>query len=210
MPRARFQTTAGELAARFDLALRGDPAQAIDGVGTLAGAGPTQLSFLANPKYRGQLAQSAAGLVVMRAADAEGHGGNALVAADPYVAYARIAALFDDAPAFDPGIHPSAAIDPAAEVDPGASIGPFVSVGAGSRIAAGARLPDLSGQADPGRELPHRLHRPDRPRDDEPRRRCGRGLAAGAGGALGRPRARGAGAADAGLISAPAAGRARR
>ncbi len=140
MPRARFQTTAGELAGRFDLALRGDPAQAIDGVGTLAGAGPTQLSFLANPKYRGQLAQSAAGLVVMRAADADGHAGNVLVAADPYVAYARIAALFDETPAFDAGIHPSAAVDPAAEVDPGASIGPFVSVGAGSRIAAGARL----------------------------------------------------------------------
>ena len=40
MPRVRFQTTAGELAARFALALRGDPAQVVDGVGTLAGAGP--------------------------------------------------------------------------------------------------------------------------------------------------------------------------
>ena len=140
MRHARFQTTAGALAARFELALRGDPAQVIDGVGTLAGAGPTQLSFLANPKYRAQLAQSAAGLVVMRAADADGHAGNALVAADPYVAYARIAALFDGAPAFDAGIHPSAVVDPAAEVDPGASIGPFVFVGAGSRIAAGARI----------------------------------------------------------------------
>ena len=140
MRHARFQTTAGALAARFELALRGDPAQVIDGVGTLAGARPTQLSFLANPKYRAQLAQSAAGLVVMRAADADGHAGNALVAADPYVAYARIAALFDGAPAFDAGIHPSAVVDPAAEVDPGASIGPFVFVGAGSRIAAGARI----------------------------------------------------------------------
>ncbi|MCW5580741.1 MAG: UDP-3-O-(3-hydroxymyristoyl)glucosamine N-acyltransferase [Luteimonas sp.] len=140
MPRTRFATTAGELAARFELDLRGDPAQPIDGVGTLASAGTTQLSFLANPKYRGQLAQSTAGLVVMRAADAEGHAGNALIAADPYVAYARIAALFEDAPATDAGIHPSAAIDPSATIDSGASIGPFVFVGAGSRIGAGARL----------------------------------------------------------------------
>ena len=140
MPRVRFQTTAGELAARFALALRGDPAQVVDGVGTLAGAGPTQLSFLANPKYRGQLAQSSAGLVVMRAADADGHGGNALLADDPYVAYARIAALFDDVALSDPGIHPSAVVDPGAEIDSGASIGPFAFVGAGSRIAAGARL----------------------------------------------------------------------
>ncbi|MCA0394222.1 MAG: UDP-3-O-(3-hydroxymyristoyl)glucosamine N-acyltransferase [Proteobacteria bacterium] len=141
MPRVPFQITAGELAGRFGLELRGgDPALAIEGVGTLSGAGPAQLSFLANPKYRAQLAQSSAGLVVMRGADAEGHAGAALVAADPYVAYARIAALFDRAPAADAGIHPSAVIDATAEVDPGAAVGPFVAIGAGSRVAAGARL----------------------------------------------------------------------
>ena len=141
MPRVPFQITAGELAGRFGLELSGgDPALAIEGVGTLSGAGPAQLSFLANPKYRAQLAQSSAGLVVMRAADAEGHAGAALVAADPYVAYARIAALFDRAPAADAGIHPSAVIDATAEVDPGAAVGPFVAIGAGSRVAAGARL----------------------------------------------------------------------
>ncbi len=141
MPRVPFQITAGELAGRFGLELSGgDPALAIEGVGTLSGAGPAQLSFLANPQYRAQRAQSSAGLVVMRAADAEGHAGAALVAADPYVAYARIAALFDRAPAADAGIHPSAVIDATAEVDPGAAVGPFVAIGAGSRVAAGARL----------------------------------------------------------------------
>ena len=131
---------AADLAQRYALQLRGDGDVALHGVATLANAGPGELAFLANPRYRAQLAQTRAGAVVMRAADAEGHDGNALVAADPYVAYAKIAALFDDAPAFDAGIHPSAVVDPAAEIDPGASIGPFVSVGAGSRIAAGARL----------------------------------------------------------------------
>ena len=72
MRHARFQTTAGALAARFELALRGDPAQVIDGVGTLAGAGPTQLSFLANPKYRAQLAQSAGRALALFAGDTLG------------------------------------------------------------------------------------------------------------------------------------------
>ena len=140
MPRHGFQVSAGELAERFGLVLRGDASRLVDGVATLAGAGPTQLSFLANPKYRGQLAASQAGLVVMRAADAEGHAGDALVAADPYVAYARIAALFEDDGASAEGVHPSASIHAEADVAPGASIGPFTSVGARSRIAAGARI----------------------------------------------------------------------
>ncbi|TWT20216.1 UDP-3-O-(3-hydroxymyristoyl)glucosamine N-acyltransferase [Luteimonas marina] len=140
MPRSGFQVSAGELAERFGLALRGDATRLIDGVGTLAGAGPTQLSFLANPKYRGQLAASRAGLVVMRAADADGHDGDALVASDPYVAYARIAALFEPVEAPEAGIHPTAVVHPDARVEQGAAIGPHASIGARSRIAAGASI----------------------------------------------------------------------
>jgi len=140
MPRRGFQVSAGELADRFGLALRGDATRLIDGVGTLAGAGPTQLSFLANPKYRGQLAASRAGLVVMRAIDADGHDGDALVAVDPYVAYARIAALFEPVAAPEAGVHPSAVVHPDAHVEPGAAIGPHASIGARSRIAAGANV----------------------------------------------------------------------
>ena len=141
MPPQSPEITAGELAERFALELRGDAGRLIDGVGTLAAASPTQLSFLANPKYRGQLATSRAGLVVMRADDAEGHPGDALITPTPYVAYARIAALFDDSPADAlPGVHPSATIHPDARIDPGAEVGPFTSIGARSRIAAGARI----------------------------------------------------------------------
>jgi UDP-3-O-[3-hydroxymyristoyl] glucosamine N-acyltransferase len=140
MARRAVQIRAGDLAERFALALRGDPGRTIEGVGTLAGAGPSQLSFLANPRYRGQLATTSAGLVVARERDVEGHDGDVLLARDPYVAFARIAALFDEAPAHEPGIHPTAVVDPAAEVDPAASVGPLACVGAGSRIAAGARI----------------------------------------------------------------------
>lgn len=132
--------TAADLAVRFGLGLRGDPDTAIAGVATLAGAGPDQLAFLANPKYRGQLAHTRAGVVVMREDDAAGYVGTALLAPDPYVAFAKIAALFEPRPAPAPGIHPSAVVDPGAQVHPSAQVGPFVAIGARSRIEAGAVL----------------------------------------------------------------------
>jgi len=127
-----------EIAARFGLETRGDAATRISSVATLARAGAGQLAFLANPRYRSQLADSAAAAVVMRAADAEGHAGTALVAADPYVAFAKIAALFDPPPPLQPGVHASAVVDASARIDPQAQVGPFTSIGARSRIAAGA------------------------------------------------------------------------
>lgn len=135
MPMPAF--AASELALRFGLELRGEDRQ-VHGVGTLAMAGPDQLGFLANPRYRSQLADTAAGVVVLRAEDADARAGTLLVARDPYVAFARIASLFEPRPARVPGIHPSAAIDPTATVDPAAQVGPHVAIGARSRIGAGA------------------------------------------------------------------------
>ncbi|MGY1529715.1 UDP-3-O-(3-hydroxymyristoyl)glucosamine N-acyltransferase [Luteimonas sp. A649] len=130
--------TAAALAERFGLALRGDGGVVIDAVATLAGAGPRQLSFLSNPRYRSQLAGSGAGIVVVHEDDAEGLDRTLLVARDPYVAFARIAALFDPPPVASPGVHPSAVIDASATIDPAAEVGPLAVIGARSRVAAGA------------------------------------------------------------------------
>ncbi|MCW0447676.1 UDP-3-O-(3-hydroxymyristoyl)glucosamine N-acyltransferase [Xanthomonas sacchari] len=129
--------TADEIAERFGLQVHGDGSVAVHGVATLAQAGPGQLSFLANPRYRAQLADSTAAIVVLRADDAEAAPGTALIARDPYVAFAKIAALFDVAPLRPPGIHPSASIDPSAQVAASAHIGAFVSIGARSVIGEG-------------------------------------------------------------------------
>ena len=133
-----MQFSAAELAQRLGLAVQGDATTMVAGVATLARATPDTLTFLANPRYRGQLADTRAGIVVMREAAAAGHAGTALLAADPYSAFARAAALFEQREAAAPGIHPQAAVDPAARIDPGASIGPFASIGARSVVEAGA------------------------------------------------------------------------
>ena len=129
-----------ELAQRLGLELRGDGATRIRGVATLAGAGSAQLSFLANPRYRAELGASRAAAVVLRPADADRWPGPALLAGDPYVAFAKIAALFDRAPAPQPGIHPSAVVAPDARIDSAAQVGPFVSIGARSVVEAGSVL----------------------------------------------------------------------
>lgn len=119
-----IQYTVADLADRFGLTFKGDGARVIDGVGTLAGAGPSQLSFLSNSKYGAQLADCQAGVVVLRQENIDDCPTAALVAADPYVAYAKIAALFERLPAAPVGIHVSAVVAPSAQVSPTASIGP--------------------------------------------------------------------------------------
>lgn len=99
-------------------------------------AGPGQLSFLANPQYRKYLDNAQAAAVLLKAADAEGYAGNALIVADPYLAYARISHLFDPKPKAVAGIHPSAVVAEDAQVDASASIGPFAVIESGAQIAA--------------------------------------------------------------------------
>ena len=130
--------TAGELAERFGLELRGDTDLRIHGVATLARADAGQLAFLANTRYRAQLADSRASLVVLRADDADAATGAILIAKDPYAAFARMAALFENKPDRAPGVHTSAVIDPTARIAPGAHVAPFVTVGARSVIGEGA------------------------------------------------------------------------
>ncbi|GLQ97146.1 UDP-3-O-(3-hydroxymyristoyl)glucosamine N-acyltransferase [Dyella mobilis] len=136
----KIQYSVAELAERFALQFSGDGARIIDGVGTLAGAGPSQLSFLSNSKYAGQLANTRAGVVVLHQDTLESCPTAALVARDPYVAYAHIAALFERLPAAPPGIHSSAVVAPGARVSPTASIGPCCVIEEGAVIEDGAML----------------------------------------------------------------------
>ena len=94
-------------------------------------------SFLANPQYRKFLGDCRAAAVLLTATDAAGYVGNALVVANPYLAYAQLSHLFDRKPQALPGVHPTAVVDPGATVDPTASIGPQVCIGAGTTIGAG-------------------------------------------------------------------------
>ena len=59
----------GELAVRFGLTLRGEPELKVRSVATLSRAGPGNLSFLANSRYRRQLEITGATAVLVSAED---------------------------------------------------------------------------------------------------------------------------------------------
>ena len=129
-----------DLSQRFDLELRGDGGARVRGVATLATAQPDQLAFLANPRYASLLTGTRAGVVVLRAEQAENCPVPALIAADPYLAYAKIAALFEHVPAAQPGVHPTAVVETGARIPASASIGPFCTIASSAVIEDGAVL----------------------------------------------------------------------
>lgn len=126
----------GQLAEFLGATLHGNGEKEITGLATLQEAGPAQLSFLANPQYRKYLADSQAGAVLLKEAEAQSYSGDALVVADPYLSYARVSHLFDPKPKAPAGIHPSAVVAADAVVDPTASVGAFVVIESGAQIAA--------------------------------------------------------------------------
>jgi UDP-3-O-[3-hydroxymyristoyl] glucosamine N-acyltransferase len=130
----------GQLAEFLGATLRGPAEKEITGLATLQEAGPGQVSFLANPQYRKFLATTHAAAVLLKPADAEGYAGDALLIADPYLAYARISHLFDPKPKAAAGIHPTAVVAEDAFVDAAASVGPYAVIESGARIAAGVTI----------------------------------------------------------------------
>src|SRR5690554_6347952 len=125
---AGFTYSLKELADHVDAQVQGDEQIIINGLSTLQDAEANQISFLANPQYRKQLADTQAGAVLLTEKDAQVYPGNCLIVADPYLAFARISHLFDPKPKAQPGIHPSAHIDDSAQIDATACIGPGVVI----------------------------------------------------------------------------------
>lgn len=132
--------TLGDLAVRFGLALRGDPDRPVDRVGTVAGAGPRGIAFLANPKRLDELVGANAAAIILPTTLADESSIDCLLAENPHAAFARIAAVLHPKAMAPAGVHPSAVVDPDARVDPSAHIGPLVVVGARSVIGARAYI----------------------------------------------------------------------
>ncbi|MGH8461794.1 MAG: UDP-3-O-(3-hydroxymyristoyl)glucosamine N-acyltransferase [Stenotrophobium sp.] len=130
--------TLGEIARRFDLELKGDATTVVSGVCGLTPGKPRCITFLNNPKLRSQLAATLAAAVIVGPRDAPAFAGNGLVAPDPYLAYARIATLFDRSRDFTPGVHVSAVVSPTAQVGEGSYVAANAVIGEGARIGSGS------------------------------------------------------------------------
>ena len=123
-----------ELVERFGGVVEGDDTVQLSAIAPLAMAVEGDLSFLANSRYRSDLAKTAASAVIVREGDRETCKVTAWVVDDPYSTYARVAQLLYPPSVFTPGIHPQAIVDASAIVADGCWIGPHCSVGPGVRI----------------------------------------------------------------------------
>ena len=126
-----------DLQSRFGGEIIGEVAAPLTSVGTLERATPTQITFLANPKYRRALDHTNAGAVIVAPSERDATGKPRIVIDNPYAYFARVAQLFSPRPVFVPGIHASAVVAASARVAASASIAEFVSIGAHASIGEG-------------------------------------------------------------------------
>jgi UDP-3-O-[3-hydroxymyristoyl] glucosamine N-acyltransferase len=120
--------------------LHGDVDLLIERLAPLESATASDLSFLSNPRYRQQLATSAAGCVIVSPSvlDEAQARGACIVTDNPYLYFARVTQLWkrEHAAPSAQRRHATAFVDPEAQVDASARIGAFCVVEAGARIGA--------------------------------------------------------------------------
>ncbi len=136
-----------DIATLVDGTLEGDGDVEITGLAKIEDAGPGELTFLANPKYRKYLATtSAAALLVGRDAVLDLPPGRTqplriIRVQDPYQTFQHLADVFyPSSTPTTPGIHPSAVLAASADIGKDVAIGPHVVVGERSRIGPGCDL----------------------------------------------------------------------
>ncbi len=128
----------GELATQFGCELIGDPSVQVSRVATLSGADASSISFLSAPSYRHLLKETRAAAVILRAVDTGMCPVNSLVSDNPYLLYARVAALLHPPAAMSAAVHASAVVARSASISSNAYIGPQVVIGENCFVGNGA------------------------------------------------------------------------
>jgi len=129
----------GDLAEQLGAELRGDPDLEVTGVKGIEEAGPTEVTFVANPKYGGLARKTKAAAVLVEPEFPEIEAPTLRIK-NPYHAFSVALGLFYQPPHYPAGIHLTAVIDPSAEIGEGAHIGAYVVIGPNICIGPHATL----------------------------------------------------------------------
>ena len=141
-----------EVAEQIGAELQGDDSVEVEDIAPLHRATSAQLSFLTSAKFQESLASTAAAAVILHPDQAPRYDGNCLLMEDPYLGYARAAALFHPFEMEQTGVHPEAIVDPDAQlaesawvgpgsiVRSGCEVGPEVYIGPGCVVSSGCKL----------------------------------------------------------------------
>jgi UDP-3-O-[3-hydroxymyristoyl] glucosamine N-acyltransferase len=129
----------GELATQLGATLQGDANVEVTGVKGIEVAGPSEITFVANPRYTALARTTQAAAVLVEPEFPEIHTPT-LRLKNPYLAFARALGIFYQPRAYAPGIHSTAVIDPTAEIGESAHIGAYVVIGPDVRVGPHATL----------------------------------------------------------------------
>jgi UDP-3-O-[3-hydroxymyristoyl] glucosamine N-acyltransferase len=129
-----MSATLRELADRFGCEVHGDAGRIVTRVGTLLGAGADAIAFLANPLYREQLPRTRAAAVILDPRYRAESPVPCLATKEPYLTFARIAAVLHPPAAAIPGLDATAVVAPDARVPKSAQIASHVTIGSGCRL----------------------------------------------------------------------------
>lgn len=136
-----------ELALAVGAELRGNPEQLIQSVATIQSATDGQIAFVANSRYRKYLARTTASAVILKTGDAaqiESPGSigqpSLLVSDNPYLAYARIAALLNPPLTLPVGRHATAVVADDAVIADSAFIAANVVIESGVQVGKGSYI----------------------------------------------------------------------
>jgi UDP-3-O-[3-hydroxymyristoyl] glucosamine N-acyltransferase len=123
----------GELAQRLSGRVIGDPERLISGIAPLDQAGPEQISFLTNPKYRQQAVDSRAGaLLVAPGSDLSGR--DLLEVKRPQLALANLLTLMNPPQQRESGVDESACLAAGLQLGEDIYVGPFTVIERDSKI----------------------------------------------------------------------------
>ncbi len=133
-----------DIAARLAAELEGDGAREIAHVAKIEEAGPGDITFIANPRYRKHYETTAASAVIVGKDFPPGtrpDGPALLRVADPYASFLKVLVTFHPQPApMPPGIHPTAVIAGSAALGEEVRIGPHAVIAHGCRIGRGSMI----------------------------------------------------------------------
>lgn len=117
-----------DIAKALDATLdNADPNTEITGVSGIEHAGPSQLTFVSNPKYNAAAKTTRASAVIV-AETFPALSTGMLRSKNPYLAWAKAIELFYHPPTYAPGIHPTAVVHPTAKLGSNAHLGPCVVI----------------------------------------------------------------------------------
>ena len=128
--------TLGELASRLGGEVKGDPTVEIHAVKGMDDAGPGAITFLSNPKYIPKLKTTEAAAIIV-SPDFAYLERNLLIAANPYLTFARATGLL-----MERKFQPPPGVSEQAFVHPDAQIGQDVAIYPGAYVGKDAKVGD--------------------------------------------------------------------